>query len=328
MSIAKDTVGVDLEDGTVAGGLKMAAGLIPSTSVGTTVQLAGEWLDADVKRGEIVSHFKRQLAGMLHVSTSEITTEVVDQHIERLPEWFKKEWNEASDIAGKTSNFFVRTAAGLAGMGLGGLMFPGLWLASVPAGFALGWLGGDLAEKEFRNAKGDVGGISSLNLSKIITHMTAEGKAPDATLTATLMLITSRPQDNTEELEAMVEQHVEGKKANPQAVTELEAYIHSEQGYLVGLLGTETQAKFPPGTQVQQIVAQYLRSSKDVDALMFAPHMFYEAIAADVSSQHIAQIQAKMQAKAYGASLMHHEDSVAYVPPVAPEAKRGEYRGA
>lgn len=328
MSIVKDTVGVDVDDGTVAGGIKMAANFIPSTPISTTVEYVGELLDADVKRTEILTTFKRQFAGYLHVGLSEVTPELVEQRKADLPEWMQKEWNEANDVSGKTMNFAVRAAAGIAGMLLGGMMFP-IWILSLPAGFALGWVLGDVAEREFRNAKGDVGGLSVTNLSKVIKKMGGEGHAPDSTLTATLMLVTHRPQDNTEELEDMVQKHIAAKEAKSTEVTDLEAYIHSEQSYLQGLLGVDVQAKFPSGTEVQDIVAQYLRTDKDVDTLLFKPDIFYGAIADDVSKKHIAQM--RQQLKTHGRALLQDEELLAQsgLPPAAPPSlTRGEQRGA
>jgi hypothetical protein len=327
MSIVKDTVGVDVEDGTLASGIKLAAGLIPSTPISTTVQYVGELLDADVKRTEIISTFKSQIAGYLHVKTSDVTPELIESHKVDLPEWMQKEWNEASDVSGKTMNFAVRAAAGVAGMMMGGL-FP-IWIISLPAGFALGWVLGDMAEREFRNAREDLGGLSVTNLSKIIKKMSADGTAPDATLTATLMLAIHRPQDNTEELEEMVQKHIEAKEAKSTEVTDLEAFIQGEQSYLLGQIGTDVQAKFPAGTEVQDIVAQYLRTPKDVDSLLFKPDLFYSAIADDVSKHHIAKMRSQL--KPHGQALLQDEQTLAQqgLPPVSPHApKRGEQRGA
>ncbi len=325
MSLVKDTVGV--EDKTLAGGIKAAAGLAPG-ALGVPVALVGEILDADANREATLGEFKSQLAGMLGINPAEVTADRIETELKDLPQWFQEEWKETGDVTGKTMNFAVRAGAGVAAMMVAGFIFPHMLLMSIPAGFAGGWFLSDMVEKEFRVAKGDDGGIPVTNLSKVIKQMTASGQTPDPTLTATLILITSRPQDNTEELEKMVDEHLATKGANPNATTDLEGWVHSNQGYLLEQLGKDVQSKFRPGTEVQHIVASYLPTPKDVDILMFKPEHFYEEIAADVSKQHIAQMQARL--KQHGQALLHDKDGYAAAPLVSNSHphKRGEQRGA
>lgn len=297
----------------ISTGMHFVADWIP-LGMGLPVEFLAQHLDADITHEGLTKQWGAHLAAVLNVDKEMLEGDagvaLVSEHIDdpQMPEWLRSEWKAAEEYGEHTGSFLASAGTQIGVMG---------FIAGIP-GMIAGMFTSQIAKAGYDEMAGLQENVTVSKISGMMQQMMGEQQRQieageldakayrmDKSLVAALLIARHPEQypgeNQNGELLEMVQQHIEDKMADPEAVTHLDGYVASLKdggATFASELSAGFVGQFPPQTTALDIVAANINSEKDLHMLLFhgdSPGEFERYLSEKIQSQQYARAQAVQQ---------------------------------